>query len=100
MGNLLENAARHGRPGGPVAVSTGVEGGEAVLRVSNDGPRLSPHIVARLAEPFERGGRFGGGGAGLGLSIVRSVAEAHGGRLHLAARPAGGLTATVALPGT
>jgi len=97
-GNLLENARRYNRPGGGVAVATGLHGGEAVLRVANDGPPLDPEVVARLAEPFERGGRFGGGGAGLGLSIVRSVAEAHGGTLTLAARPEGGLLATVRLP--
>ena len=53
--------------------------GGAVLDVVNSGPRVDPDVAARLIEPFERGGRTGTHGAGLGLSIVRSVAEAHGG---------------------
>ena len=74
------------------------KGGGAVLDVVNSGPQVSPDIAQRLTEPFERGGRTGTRGAGLGLSIVRSVAEAHGGRLALAPRREGGLTVRVTLP--
>jgi signal transduction histidine kinase len=98
-GNLIENGVRYNTAGGFVSVRTGVDpDGGAVLEVVNSGPRIDPAVAARLVEPFERGGRTGRGGAGLGLSIVRSVAEAHGGRLLLAPRSEGGLRVRVRLP--
>lgn len=99
-GNLVENAVRYADRGGAVELATGLEGGAAVLRVANSGPRVSAADAARLVEPFERGGRHGddSAGAGLGLSIVRAVAEAHGGRLRVAPREGGGLVAEVAIP--
>jgi len=98
-GNLIENGVRYNAPGGFVAVSTApAEDGGAVLDVVNSGPVIDPALAARLVEPFERGGRTGRGGAGLGLSIVRSVAEAHGGKLALTPREAGGLAVRVTLP--
>jgi len=98
--NLIENGVRYNAPGGYVAVSTRAsESGGAVLDVVNSGPHVDPAVAERLTEPFERGGRaHDGGGAGLGLSIVRSVAEAHGGRLTLTPRREGGLAVRVTLP--
>jgi signal transduction histidine kinase len=97
--NLIENGVRYNAPGGYVAVSTRAHDGGAVLDVVNSGPRVDPLVAARLTEPFERGGRARDGeGAGLGLSIVRSVAEAHGGRLTLTPRREGGLAVRVTLP--
>jgi signal transduction histidine kinase len=98
--NLIENGVRYNAPGGYVAVSTRAnEGGGAVLDVVNSGPHVDPAVAERLTEPFERGGRaHDGGGSGLGLSIVRSVAEAHGGRLTLTPRREGGLAVRVTLP--
>jgi signal transduction histidine kinase len=97
-GNLIENGVRYNAPGGFVSVRTRVDGDGAVLDVVNSGPLIDPSIAARLIEPFERGGRTGTRGAGLGLSIVRSVAEAHGGKLALAPRREGGLAVRVTLP--
>ena len=98
-GNLIDNALRYNHAGGSVEVRTGEADGWALLRVSNSGPRLDPDGVGRLLEPFERGGRAADGrGAGLGLSIVRAIAEAHGGAVSLRARESGGLEVEVALP--
>jgi signal transduction histidine kinase len=99
IGNLLENGVRHNRPGGFVTLTGGAEGTRSLLRVESSGPVVAPEVVARLTEPFERGGRHGDRkGAGLGLSIVRSVAEAHGGGVRITARAEGGLVVVVALP--
>ena len=95
--NLVENGVRYNDPGGFVAVSTRAVDGAAHLRVVNSGP-----VVERpehLLVPFERGGRAREDrGAGLGLSIVQAVAEAHGGRVALTSRPQGGLAVDVTLP--
>jgi len=97
--NLLENGVRYNAPGGFVSVETGARDGTALLRVVNSGPPVPPETAERLLEPFERGGRARDDrGAGLGLSIVRSVAETHGGRVAIAARPEGGLFVEVVLP--
>jgi len=99
-GNLVENAIRHNVPGGWVQVRTEISGGAAVLTVSNAGPVLDPAEVEGLFEPFRRAGaaRTATRGAGLGLSIVRAVASAHGGVVRAAARPSGGLQVVVTLP--
>ncbi|MEA2444812.1 MAG: hypothetical protein QOJ12_2104, partial [Thermoleophilales bacterium] len=99
--NLVENAVRHNRDGGWIELSTYVADGSARLRVSNGGDRIPADRVDELVEPFQRLSRHApGSGAGLGLSIVRSVAEAHGGSLRVAARAEGGLTVDVELPAT
>jgi signal transduction histidine kinase len=97
--NLLENGVRYNRPGGFVHVRTRAGIGTAELRVENSGPPVEPEAAARLAEPFERLARDADGrGAGLGLSIVRAVSEAHGGTLSIEPRPGGGLVVSVRLP--
>jgi signal transduction histidine kinase len=97
--NLVENAVRHNFDGGWIELSTSVAGGRARLHVSNSGERIADDRVDQLVEPFQRLSRHArGSGAGLGLSIVRSVAEAHGGSLRVAARADGGLTVDVDLP--
>jgi signal transduction histidine kinase len=96
VGNLVENAVRHGRE--PRALAVRAEGREAVVRAVNLGDPLPPDVVARLAEPFERGGRTRAEGSGLGLSIVAAVAEAHGGSLALASTPDGRFIAEARLP--
>jgi len=99
--NLVHNGVRHNRRGGWVAVHTAVVGGSAELVVSNTGPVVASYEVPGLFEPFRRqsSDRVGSArGAGLGLSIVRSVVRAHGGRLHAEGREGGGLVVRVALP--
>jgi len=101
VANLVENAVRHNVAGGWLEVDTGLAGGRAVARVANGGRPIPPEQVAGLFEPFRRlgGDRTGSDrGAGLGLSIVRSVAAAHGGTASARAIPDGGLEVTVDLP--
>lgn len=101
VGNLLDNALRHNRPGGAVMVQTGTGDDGAWLVVSNDGPVVPPSEVERLYAPFERleDERMAGGeGFGLGLCIVRAVAGAHGAVVDTAARPEGGLRTEVRFP--
>lgn len=99
VANLLENGVRYNRPGGSVHADMRSLADGAVLRVVNTGPVISPEAVARLTEPFQRLERAAGdGGSGLGLSIVRAVAEAHGGAVRLRAQPSGGLDVEVRLP--
>lgn len=101
--NLVENAVRHNVADGQVIVSTGMEGGRAVLTVGNSGPVVPPYETEALFQPFRRLRREradGGRGFGLGLSIVRAVARAHDGEARAAPRDGGGLTVTVTLPGS
>ena len=101
VANLVENAVRHNQPGGWVEVDTGHAGPVSVVRVANGGPLIPPDQVTTLFEPFHRleADRTGSDrGAGLGLSIVRSVASAHGGTVTAKALPGGGLEVRVELP--
>ncbi|UGS35149.1 sensor histidine kinase [Capillimicrobium parvum] len=102
VANLVENAVRHNVPGGWATVDVHVRAGGAEVVVANSGAPVPVASAARLLEPFQRLARRGDGppGAGLGLSIVRSVAEAHGGAVELEPRPGGGLRVTVRLPAT
>jgi signal transduction histidine kinase len=100
--NLVENGVRHNLPeNGWVRVATSIRpGGWVELEVSNSGPAIPRYEVAGLFEPFHRYGaeRTHAPGAGLGLSIVRAVARAHGGDVRADARDEGGLIVTVTLP--
>jgi signal transduction histidine kinase len=98
-GNLVENAVRHNVDGGWVSVWTGTEADGSTLRVGGSGAVVAPERVAELFEPFRRGvPDRTGGGAGLGLSIVRAVVHAHRGTVHAEPVPGGGLAVTVRLP--
>jgi signal transduction histidine kinase len=99
--NLVENAVRYNAAVGWVRVRTAVERGEAVLHVANPGARIDPTAVEALLEPFRRlesSRARSTGGYGLGLAVVRAVAQAHGGRVAVLARREGGLEVTVSLP--
>jgi signal transduction histidine kinase len=99
IANLLENGVRYNRPGGSVSLETATRNGSSLIRVENGGPLVDPAAAGRLAEPFQRLGRNADGrGAGLGLSIVRTVSEAHGGQLAIRPRGEGGLVVEVSLP--
>ncbi|SCL59720.1 sensor histidine kinase [Micromonospora chersina] len=112
--NLVENAVRHNLPaGGEIDVSTGTVDGRATLVVANTGPVVPGYEIETIFQPFRRlhhdrvaaprrngaPDRAGAGrGFGLGLSIVRAVAQAHGGAVHAQPREGGGLVVTVILP--
>ena len=96
--NLIDNALRYGQR---ARVSLVREGGMAVIRIDDDGPGIPETEIARMLEPFTRleaSRNSATGGAGLGLTLARAVAEQHGGALRLLNRPGGGLTASVSLP--
>jgi signal transduction histidine kinase len=98
LGNLLRNAIAYNQPGGWVEVIVATE---PALLVSNTGPEIPAEAVPVLFEPFRRLGAdrtVNRGGAGLGLSIVRSVTIAHGGTTRARPRSGGGLVVEVELP--
>ena len=100
--NLVHNGIVHNLPErGTVWVTTSVHHKNAVLTVENTGEKLTPQLVSTLVEPFQRGSRrirTDHSGVGLGIAIVKSIAEAHDGTLTLTPRTAGGLCVTVHLP--
>ena len=97
IANLVENGIRYNEPGGFLDVATGVRSGRVWLSVANGGARIDPAEARSLIEPFRRLNRSRGG-FGLGLSIVRTVAEAHGGQVSIVAPERGGLEVTIELP--
>jgi signal transduction histidine kinase len=96
--NLVENAIRHNNEDGWVRVTTRTRRPVAEVAVANSGPVIPAAEVPALFDPFHRRARVAAEGAGLGLSIVRSVAHAHGGEVTATARPEGGLVVVVSLP--
>jgi signal transduction histidine kinase len=99
--NLVDNATRHNQPGGWIRAQTSSDEETIRLVVENGGPILDQGMVTGLTQPFRRlaTDRTGSAdGTGLGLSIVEAIASAHGGVLHLHARPEGGLRAVIELP--
>ncbi|MEV6777500.1 sensor histidine kinase [Streptomyces syringium] len=99
--NLVQNAVRYNTPDGWVEVTTRSLPGQALLVVENTGPIVPAYELDNIFEPFRRlrTERTGSDkGVGLGLSIVRSVARAHGGRITAEPREGGGLIMRVVLP--
>jgi signal transduction histidine kinase len=96
--NLIENAITHTPPGTHIVASTALEDGEAVLVVEDDGPGIPPELGEHVFDRFVRDGRDGARGSGLGLSIVRAVAESHGGSVTLDRSGGRGARFVVRLP--
>jgi signal transduction histidine kinase len=100
--NLLENARRYGAGQITVQLSrqTGATGPVAVIRVSDNGPGVPPDQRERIFEPFYRlpGASEREGGVGLGLALVRSIAQRHGGSVRCEERLGGGASFVVELP--
>lgn len=97
--NLIDNALRHTPEGGKVDIGAGVLEGRAFLRVGDNGPGIAAHERERVFDRFFRGEQAGTAreatGCGLGMAIVKSVAESHGAQVLLGDAPGGGLTATI-----
>jgi two-component system, OmpR family, sensor kinase len=92
LGNLLDNARRHGA--GTIRLEAERKEGRLELRVSDQGPGFPPDLLPRAFDRFSRGDEARErGGTGLGLAIVSAIAKAHGGRAHAA-----GSTVTIELP--
>jgi two-component system, OmpR family, sensor kinase len=99
--NLLTNARVHTPAGAPIHLRLGAEDGEVVLEVADSGPGVPVESADRIFERFYRTDRSrarGQGGVGLGLAIVRSVVEAHGGTVEYRPRPGGGSVFRVVIP--
>jgi two-component system phosphate regulon sensor histidine kinase PhoR len=100
--NLIDNAVKYNKPGGDVSVTLAVEGGFCEITVADTGVGIPEDHQGRVFERFFRvdGSRCKKtGGAGLGLSIVKHIAEHHGGSVELTSKPGKGTTVKCRLPG-
>jgi len=98
---LAQNAVDHASSGDRIWIGSAMEGGEARFWVRDEGPGIALDEQDRIFERFARAGdtrRPSTGGAGLGLAIVRAIAEAHHGRVELESIPGAGATFTIVLP--
>ncbi|MDG9716189.1 ATP-binding protein [Streptomyces sp. DH24] len=100
MVQLAQNAVQHTAPGQTIRIGSRADGTRVELYVADSGPGVRPQDAGVIFERFRRGtARRGarGSGAGLGLSIVRAIAEAHGGRIGLRETEGGGATFVLTL---
>jgi PAS domain S-box-containing protein len=99
LANLIGNAIKYGQPRTPVRVTMREREGEIALSVHNQGNAIPPEEQAKIFQPYHRarGNRGGPSGWGLGLTLVRGTAEAHGGSVRVESSPEAGTTFTVTL---
>jgi signal transduction histidine kinase len=103
LANYLSNAVKYTQPGGRISVGARQLGAKVRIEVTDNGPGISPADQARLFQEFARVGKEEGrrgrtGGLGLGLSIVRRIADAHRGRAGVESQPGHGSTFYLELP--
>jgi signal transduction histidine kinase len=101
VSNLIANAIEHNQPAGRIDVTTATANDRALLRVTNSGPRIAPEDLSRLFEPFQRldGVRTSTiNGVGLGLSIVKAIADAHAATITTSLLEQGGLSIEITFP--
>jgi signal transduction histidine kinase len=100
LANLVDNALKHTPPGGQIILGSQAEGDQVALTVTDTGEGIAPGDLPRIWDRLFRGDRSRSKrGLGLGLSLVRAIAEAHGGRVEVHSAPAQGARFTVHLPG-
>jgi len=102
VSNLLDNAIKHGREGGRIALAGRTAEGACVLEVADDGPGIPPEHLPRIFERFYRvdtGRSRDLGGTGLGLSIAKHIVESHRGTLQVESRPGVGTRFLIRIPG-
>lgn len=96
---LATNAVQHTQPGDEIALGSAVQGGQVGWWVRDSGPGVPPADAQRIFDRFQRGHQTRGhDGSGLGLSIVRAIAQAHGGEVHLDSEPGAGAAFTLVIP--
>ncbi len=95
--NILDNALRFTPDGGAVTVSASIVGGDLQVRIADSGPGVAAEDLPHLFDPFYRGAGTSSG-FGLGLSIARSITDAHGWSLDVDRRAAPGTTFVIAIP--
>ncbi len=101
LANLVSNAVKFTPKGGTIALRLSSREGRAVIEVRDDGPGIAPELEQRLFKRFERGAASKGtaiSGSGLGLSLVKELAEAHGGSVGFRNAEGGGSVFHVELP--
>jgi signal transduction histidine kinase len=100
VANLLSNAVHHNVDNGNISLTTDTRDGRAVLSITNTGPQIPAGELDRLFQPFQRldGSRTNSHGLGLGLSIVRAIADAHNATIDTRAPADGGLQVQVSFP--
>ncbi len=91
--NIIDNAVKNTPAGGRIKISSSLEGGLAVLTVTDTGPGVPPEALPRL---FERG--YSTSGSGLGLGLARAMLESFGGRIEVSSPPGSGLAVRILLP--
>ena len=94
VGNLVENAVRHGA--GTVHITVGPHDGGASVTVADEGDGIPSQALGRIFTKFWRGGSRGG--TGLGLYIAKGIVEAHGGTIEAGRAPDGGAVLRFTLP--
>ena len=96
--NVIDNAVRHSPEGGVVRIFLQVQGARVLLEVSDQGPGVPAELQNKLGQRFWRGEDNVDTGSGLGLSIVRRIADLHGAALSFGQANGGGLSVTVTMP--
>jgi signal transduction histidine kinase len=99
LANLVDNAIKYTPRGGHVRLGARIDGDRVVLECDDDGPGIDPEHLPRIWDRLYRGDRSRSErGLGLGLSLVRAIARAHGGEATVESAPGGGSTFQIALP--